>query len=146
MTGVAGAVYGADIVVRGECVNVFCVTRPPGHHAGRSLHPMKAVSNGFCILNSVACAALHATTPLSEGGLGLSRVCVIDFDVHHGNGTQDIVRSSCEKRCLDTQMISHRVTTIYAITALQYLRPPFLVRIYACGWTRNQRASDRRRS
>lgn len=84
VTGVAGAIYGADMVVRGECVNVFCVTRPPGHHAGRSLHPMRAVSNGFCILNSAACAALYATISIPEGGLGLSRVCVIDFDVHHG--------------------------------------------------------------
>jgi len=88
------------MVVRGECVNVFCVTRPPGHHAGRSLHPMKAVSNGFCILNSVACAALYATTPILEGGLGLSRVCVIDFDVHHGNGTQDILCSTFDPRFL----------------------------------------------
>lgn len=100
MTGVAAAVTAADMVVRGECVNAFCVTRPPGHHAGRSLHPMKAVSNGFCILNAVACTALYATSPVSEGGLGLSRVCVIDFDVHHGNGTQDILCSTYDHRFL----------------------------------------------
>ena len=110
MTGVAGAIYGADMVVRGACVNLFCVTRPPGHHAGRSLHPMNAVSNGFCILNSVACAALYATSSIAEGGLGLSRVCVIDFDVHHGNGTQDIVRTFINSASRFTQQIfSHQL-------------------------------------
>ena len=89
-----------DMVVEGKCVNAFCATRPPGHHAGRDLHPMKAVSNGFCILNTAACAAFHATTPLSEGGPGLRRVCVIDFDVHHGNGTQDILCSTYDPRFL----------------------------------------------
>ncbi|KAL3919586.1 MAG: hypothetical protein SGILL_003683 [Bacillariaceae sp.] len=84
----------------GECVNAFCPTRPPGHHAGRELHAMKAVSNGFCVLNAVACAALYATTPISEGGLGLSRVCVIDIDVHHGNGTQDVLCSTYDPRFL----------------------------------------------
>ena len=121
--GVAAAVQAADMVVYGDCVNVFCATRPPGHHAGRALHPMKAVSNGFCVLNSVACAAVYATMPLHEGGLGLSRVCVIDFDAHHGpydgfvalvewdfspishfkiagNGTQDILCATYDSRYL----------------------------------------------
>ena len=84
ITGVAAAIAATDMVVRGQCVNAFCIVRPPGHHAGRMLHPMKAVSNGFCVLNAVANAALHATLPQSDGGLGLNRVCVIDFDVHHG--------------------------------------------------------------
>ena len=52
---------------------------------------MNAVSNGFCLLNAAVCAALYATMPISQGGLGLQRVCIIDFDVHHGNGTQDIL-------------------------------------------------------
>jgi acetoin utilization deacetylase AcuC-like enzyme len=43
---------------------------------------MKAVSNGFCILNAAACVALYAVTPASDRGLGLGRVCIIDFDVH----------------------------------------------------------------
>jgi Histone deacetylase domain len=72
--GVAAAVCAVDRIVTGECVNAFCATRPPGHHAGRSLHPMKAVSNGFCVLNAAACAAIHATTPLSQGGCGLGKV------------------------------------------------------------------------
>jgi len=100
LAAVATAVKGVDMVVKGECVNAFCVTRPPGHHAGRSLHAMKAVSNGFCVLNTVACAAIYATTPILEGGLGLGRVCIIDFDVHHGNGTQDILCSTYDPRFL----------------------------------------------
>lgn len=79
-------------------MNVFCAVRPPGHHAGRELRPMNAISNGFCLLNAAACAALYATAPCAEGGLGLRRVCIIDFDVHHGNGTQDILCSTHDPR------------------------------------------------
>jgi acetoin utilization deacetylase AcuC-like enzyme len=104
VAAVATAVTGVDMVVYGECTNAFCITRPPGHHAGRSLHSMDAVSNGFCILNTVACAAIHATSPISQGGLGLSRVCVIDFDVHHGNGTQDILCNTFDPRFLYVSM------------------------------------------
>ena len=100
MASVGAAIKATDMVVEGQCVNAFIATRPPGHHAGRDLHPMKAVSNGFCLLNTAACAALHATTPLAEGGPGLRRVCVIDFDVHHGNGTQDILCSTYDPRFL----------------------------------------------
>lgn len=92
------------MIMNGECVNVFSVTRPPGHHAGKELHAMKAVSNGFCLLNSAACAALYATSPVSEGGPGLRRVCVIDIDVHHGNGTQDILCSTYDPRFLYVSM------------------------------------------
>lgn len=100
VAAIATAIYAVDRIVAGECVNAFCASRPPGHHAGRELHPMKAVSNGFCVLNTAACAALYATTPVSEGGPGLRRVCVIDFDVHHGNGTQDILCSTYDPRFL----------------------------------------------
>lgn len=85
-------------------MNIFCAVRPPGHHAGRELRPMKAVSNGFCIFNAAACAAIYATTPQSLGGLGLRRVCVIDFDVHHGNGTQDILCNTHDPRFLYISM------------------------------------------
>jgi acetoin utilization deacetylase AcuC-like enzyme len=61
---------------------------------------MNTVSNGFCLFNAAACASLYATTPVSQGGLGLRRVCVIDFDVHHGNGTQDILCSAYDPRFL----------------------------------------------
>ncbi|MEZ5668883.1 MAG: histone deacetylase family protein [Alphaproteobacteria bacterium] len=74
----AGAVCAAiDAVVAGEADNAFCAVRPPGHHA-EPARPM-----GFCLFNSVAIGALHARTVH-----GLDRVAVIDFDVHHGNGTQ----------------------------------------------------------
>ncbi|MCI4660557.1 MAG: histone deacetylase family protein [Neomegalonema sp.] len=77
----AGAVVeGVDLVMRGEVNNAFCAIRPPGHHA-EAARPM-----GFCFLANAAIGALHA---IAEHGL--SRVAIVDFDVHHGNGTQDIV-------------------------------------------------------
>jgi len=97
---VAITVDAVNKVVQGQFSNAFCATRPPGHHAGRKLHAMKAVSNGFCILNAVACAAIHAVSPIAEGGLGLRRVAVLDFDVHHGNGTQDILCGVYDPRFL----------------------------------------------
>ncbi len=75
----AGAVVRAtDMVIGGEASNAFCAVRPPGHHATRE-RPM-----GFCIFNNVAIGAMHAIERH-----GLERVCVLDFDVHHGNGTED---------------------------------------------------------
>ncbi|MDF3854837.1 histone deacetylase family protein [Paracoccus sp. P2] len=77
----AGGVCAAvDAVLAGEAPNAFVAMRPPGHHAER----MKAM--GFCILSSVAIAALRALDHH-----GLDRVAVLDFDVHHGNGTQDVL-------------------------------------------------------
>jgi len=76
------AVLGTDLVMRGEAANAFCSVRPPGHHACRA-RPM-----GFCIFNNVAVAARHA---IAEHGI--ERVAIIDFDVHHGNGTEDIFSS-----------------------------------------------------
>ena len=73
------AVMAVDIVIAGEVENAFCNIRPPGHHAER------ARAMGFCIFNNVAIAAAHA---LSHHGL--RRVAIADFDVHHGNGTEDI--------------------------------------------------------
>eukprot|EP00557_Chaetoceros_sp_GSL56_P010136 CAMPEP_0176480238 /NCGR_PEP_ID=MMETSP0200_2-20121128/2171_1 /TAXON_ID=947934 /ORGANISM="Chaetoceros sp., Strain GSL56" /LENGTH=1283 /DNA_ID=CAMNT_0017876345 /DNA_START=485 /DNA_END=4336 /DNA_ORIENTATION=+ len=100
VTAVATALKAVDMIVGGKCVNAFCAVRPPGHHAGRELHPMNAISNGFCLLNNAAAAALYAASPRSQGGLGLKRVCIIDFDVHHGNGTQDILCSTYDPRFL----------------------------------------------
>jgi len=88
------------MIVGGKCVNAFCAIRPPGHHAGRELRPMNAISNGFCLLNAAASAALYAAAPRSQGGLGLKRVCIIDIDLHHGNGTQDILCSTYDPRFL----------------------------------------------
>ena len=74
----AGALVEAvDLVLKGEAKNAFCAVRPPGHHA----LPDRAM--GFCIFNNVAVGAAHA-----RAERGLKRVAVIDFDVHHGNGTQ----------------------------------------------------------
>jgi acetoin utilization deacetylase AcuC-like enzyme len=74
----AGAVVAAvDAVVAGEANNAFCAVRPPGHHA----EPLRAM--GFCLFNNVAIGALRAREVH-----GLNRVAVVDFDVHHGNGTQ----------------------------------------------------------
>jgi acetoin utilization deacetylase AcuC-like enzyme len=76
----AGAgVLATDLVLKGEANAAFCPVRPPGHHACR------ARAMGFCIFNNVAVAARHALT-----AHGLERVAIIDFDVHHGNGTEDI--------------------------------------------------------
>ena len=84
----AGGVCAAvDEVLAGRAPNAFVAMRPPGHHAER----MKAM--GFCILSSVAIAALRALDRH-----GLDRVAVLDFDVHHGNGTQDVLWD--EKRAL----------------------------------------------
>lgn len=75
----AGALVRAtDLVLSGEVRNAFCSVRPPGHHAGRN------AAMGFCFFNNVAVGVAHALAA------GVSRVAVLDFDVHHGNGTEDI--------------------------------------------------------
>ena len=73
------AVRAVDLVMAGQVENAFCNIRPPGHHAGRDS------AAGFCIFNNVAVAAAHALEQY-----GLQRVAIADFDVHHGNGTEDI--------------------------------------------------------
>jgi len=73
------AVLAVDLVLQNKVNTAFCAVRPPGHHACRA-RPM-----GFCIFNNVAVAARHAVH-----AHGIQRVAVIDFDVHHGNGTEDI--------------------------------------------------------
>lgn len=76
----AGAVVlGVDLVMRHDVENVFCSVRPPGHHAER------AAAMGFCLFNNVAVGAAHALA-----AHGLKKVAIVDFDVHHGNGTEDI--------------------------------------------------------
>ena len=73
------AIQGVDLVMQNAAKQVFCNTRPPGHHAG----PANAA--GFCIFNHVAVAAAHAMAQY-----GVARVAIIDFDVHHGDGTEAI--------------------------------------------------------
>jgi acetoin utilization deacetylase AcuC-like enzyme len=79
MLAVGGVLKAADMILKGEIDNAFCAVRPPGHHAER------ANAMGFCYFNNVAIAARY----FQMTG-GIQRVAIIDFDVHHGNGTQHI--------------------------------------------------------
>ncbi|MFT6898852.1 MAG: acetoin utilization deacetylase AcuC-like enzyme [Paraglaciecola sp.] len=77
--GVGANVLAVDMVMQGAANQAFCAVRPPGHHAQRN----KAM--GFCIFNNIAVAAAYAMEKY-----GLQRIAIVDFDVHHGNGTEDI--------------------------------------------------------
>jgi len=88
------AVAATDAVMGGELDNAFCSIRPPGHHA-RPTEPM-----GFCLFNNVAIAARHALTVH-----GLQRVAIVDFDVHHGNGTEEAFTN--EPRVLMVSFFQH---------------------------------------
>jgi acetoin utilization deacetylase AcuC-like enzyme len=81
-------------VIAGEVHNAFCAVRPPGHHATRSQ------AMGFCFFNNVAVAARHALDVH-----GIKRVAIIDFDVHHGNGTEDIIAG--DERVLMASFFQH---------------------------------------
>jgi len=88
------AVAATDAVLDGQVENAFCAVRPPGHHATRD------EAMGFCFFNNVAVAARHALDVR-----GLKRVAVIDFDVHHGNGTEDILAG--DERVLMVSFFQH---------------------------------------
>jgi len=88
------AVAATDAVIAGEVDNAFCSVRPPGHHATPT-EPM-----GFCFFNNVAIAARHALE-----AHGLERVAIVDFDVHHGNGTADAFRD--DPRVLMVSLFQH---------------------------------------
>lgn len=91
----AGAgVLGVDLVMKGEMREVFCAVRPPGHHA------VRGQAMGFCLFNNIAVAAAHAMDVY-----GLDRIAVVDFDVHHGNGTEDIFKA--DKRVLFCSSFQH---------------------------------------
>lgn len=87
MRAVGGICAAVDAVVSGEAKTAFVAARPPGHHAERE------VAMGFCLFGTVAIGAKRALDHH-----GLSRVAIVDFDVHHGNGTQDLLWD--ERRCL----------------------------------------------
>ncbi|MGB5276657.1 MAG: histone deacetylase family protein [Gammaproteobacteria bacterium] len=91
----AGAVVlGIDLVMEARAKQVFCAVRPPGHHAERHR------AMGFCLFNNVAVGAYHALNRY-----GLKRIAIVDFDVHHGNGTEDIV--SGDQRILFCSSFQH---------------------------------------
>ena len=106
--GVGGAILGVTSVFDGSAVNAFVATRPPGHHAETAL-PM-----GFCMFGNVAIAAQYA---LDE--LGLDRVAIVDFDVHHGNGTQALLAE--EPRAL---VVSSHQSPLWPGTGAPHERGP----------------------
>jgi acetoin utilization deacetylase AcuC-like enzyme len=88
------AVFATDLVLEGKVNNAFCAVRPPGHHAEH------ARAMGFCIFNNVAVAAAHA---LEQHGL--KHIAIVDFDVHHGNGTENIFEN--DERVLMVSTFQH---------------------------------------
>lgn len=94
LRAVGGACAAVDAVIGGEAGNAFVAARPPGHHAERET-PM-----GFCLFGTVAIAAKRALDHH-----GLSRVAVMDFDVHHGNGTQDLLWNEARARFVSTHQM-----------------------------------------
>ncbi|MBV7410895.1 histone deacetylase family protein [Maritimibacter sp. DP1N21-5] len=91
---VGANVAAVDAVLSGDVTNAFVACRPPGHHAE------KTRAMGFCLFSNVAIAALHAIR-----NHGLSRVAVLDFDVHHGNGTQDVLWDVPEVRFVSSHQM-----------------------------------------
>ena len=91
-----GAVFAVDEVMSGKARNAFVATRPPGHHA-ETATPM-----GFCFFNNAAIAARHA-----QAAHGAERVAIVDFDVHHGNGTQDIFWDDATVMYASTHQMPH---------------------------------------
>ena len=94
LASAGAAVAATDDVLAGRASNAFCAVRPPGHHATRDQ------AMGFCFFNNVAVAARHALDVH-----GLQRVAIVDFDVHHGNGTEDIIAG--DERVLMVSFFQH---------------------------------------
>ena len=95
-----GVIAAVEAVVRGEVTNAYALVRPPGHHAEPD------VGMGFCVFNNVACAAKYALSKL-----GLKRIAVVDYDVHHGNGTEAVFLTSP-----DVLVISLHQDGLYPLT------------------------------
>jgi len=116
MRAAGGLCEAVDKVMSGDFRNAFCAVRPPGHHAG----PRGIVtcandpdgSHGFCLLNNVAIGAAYARSMYRNEGI--RRVAIIDFDVHHGNGTEEIVRQlvpNVERAAIRTPFASGMIQT-----------------------------------
>lgn len=113
----AGAVVqGVDLVMRGEVTAAFCSVRPPGHHAERHR------AMGFCIFNNVAVGAAHALV-----AHGIERVAILDFDVHHGNGTEDIFGNDARVLFCSTFQHPHYPYSGTAPTAPHVINTPLPV-------------------
>jgi acetoin utilization deacetylase AcuC-like enzyme len=128
----AGAALAAtEAVHRGEYRSAFCAVRPPGHHATRD------EAMGFCFYNNVAVAARHALDVL-----GVQRVAIIDFDVHHGNGTEDIIAG--DERVLMCSFFQHPLypgsgtvpkgTNMINLPVAPYTRGPELRSLIDANW------------
>ena len=125
------AVAATDAVLDGEVENAFCSVRPPGHHATRG------AAMGFCFINNVAVAARHALDVR-----GLQRVAIIDFDVHHGNGTEDIIAG--DERVLMASFFQHPLypysgavpkgTNMVNLPVPPYTRGPALRELIEANW------------
>ena len=125
------AVAATDDVIAGRASNAFCAVRPPGHHATRES------AMGFCFFNNVAVAARHALDVH-----GLERVAIIDFDVHHGNGTEDIIAG--DERVLMCSFFQHPLypysggvpmgTNMVNVPVAPYTRGPAVRQLIADMW------------
>ena len=93
--GVGAVCHAVDSVISGKFRNAFCCIRPPGHHAGVNGLLRDCSTCGFCIFNNVAAGAKHALANEE-----VKRVAIVDLDVHHGNGTEEIVRSHDDPQSL----------------------------------------------
>ena len=126
------AVAATDAVIDGAVANAFCAVRPPGHHATRDQ------AMGFCFFNNVAVAARHALDVR-----GLERVAIIDFDVHHGNGTEDIIAG--DERILMASIFQHPLypysgavpmgTNMINVPVPPYSRGPAIRALIEENWT-----------
>lgn len=94
LAAVGCVLHGVENVMNGTYKNAFCAVRPPGHHAGRTS------AGGFCLFNNIAIGALTALKRF-----GAQRIAIVDFDIHHGNGTQEIILNIPEVSYISTHII-----------------------------------------
>jgi len=117
MYAAGAACRAVDGIMAGECRNAFCVVRPPGHHAGpRGIVTCEhedpdGGSHGFCLFNNVAVAAAYARHVYRHRGI--QRVAILDFDVHHGNGTEALVRN------LEPTTVTNKMSTLFGDVTME---------------------------